>query len=583
MTQALLREEAVRALTGALGAGVPDAATVASALSPAKSAAHGDFAFPSFVLAKTLRKPPPAIAAELATAANARLGEGTVIQRVEAAGPFVNVFVAPEARARLTLEAIHAQGEGYGCSDAGGGQAVCVDFSSPNIAKPFGIGHLRSTVIGNAICNLYRACGWRPVGINHLGDWGKQFGMLMVALTEQGGEAELEQAAADGGVGGAMAKLYELYVRIHNDVEGDPGIEARAKDWFLRLEAGDADARRLWERCKEVSLAEFRRVYARLGMSESFEHWWGESHYEGEPMARVVRELDGGGLLAESDDARVVFLEEEELPPCLIVKADGATLYATRDLAGAIFRQEAESAARLVYVVGAEQTLHFRQIFRVLAKMGYPWAGECLHVPFGRIQGMSTRKGTMVLLDEVLGEAVARVARIVADRDYPEEERARIAEQVGVGAIIFADLSNQRIKDWDFDWGQLLNFNGRTGPYLQYGYVRTGGVLEKWGRPVAPEGVDWSKLCDDDAANLLRRLSAFPGVVARACEDHEPSVVSRYLLDLAEDNNRFYNARRVVDPDDPATSAARALLVQGVRTVLGNGLRLLGVALPERM
>jgi len=275
-----------------------------------------------------------------------------------------------------------------------------------------------------------------------------------------------------------------------------------------------------------------------------------------------------------------VFLEEEELPPCLIVKADGATLYATRDLAGAIFRQEAESAARLVYVVGAEQTLHFRQIFRVLAKMGYPWAGECLHVPFGRIQGMSTRKGTMVLLDEVLGEAVAR---IVADRDYPEEERARIAEQVGVGAIIFADLSNQRIKDWDFDWGQLLNFNGRTGPYLQYGYVRTGGVLEKWGRPVAPEGVDWSKLCDDDAANLLRRLSAFPGVVARACEDHEPSVVSRYLLDLAEDNNRFYNARRVVDPDDPATSAARALLVQGVRTVLGNGLRLLGVALPERM
>lgn len=591
MSDAWFKERAVEALVGALGDGVPDAQTVAQALSPSKKAGQGDYAFPCFVLAKALRKAPPAIAAELTEAVAARLQGSSDLSRVEQAGPYVNVHVDPAARARVTLQAIEEQGPAYGSSDAGGGRAVCVDFSSPNIAKPFGIGHLRSTVIGSAICNLYRACGWNPVGINHLGDWGKQFGMLMVSLTERGGEQRLDDADRP------MAELYRLYVEIHAAAKSDSGIEPKAKEWFRRLEQGDTEARRLWQRCVDVSLEVFRQVYDRLGVASNITHWWGESHYEGEPMARVLREAGERGVLADSEGAQVVFLDDRyNLPPCLLVKADGATLYATRDLASAIYRQESTDAVRLVYVVGAGQRDHFRQIFAVLGKLGYAWADECHHVPFGLIMGMSTRKGTMVLLDEVLAQAVAKVRAVLEDRDYPAADKDRIAEQVGVGAIVFADLSAQRVKDWEFDWAQLLNFQGRSGPYLQYAFVRMGSVLDKYAEVfdgpatasetlAAPAESDpaWSALTDDESQDLLRRLGEFPGVVARACEEHEPSVVSRYLLDLAESNNRFYSQRKVVDAADPVTSRARARLTAAVRTVLATGLTLLGVALPDRM
>ncbi len=583
MSEAWFKERVAEALTGALGDGVPDAQTVARALSPSRKPGQGDYAFPCFVLAKELRKPPPAIAADLVAAVQARVAEAPELALVEQAGPYVNVHVDQGARARVTLEAINEQGPAYGSSSSGEGRPVCVDFSSPNIAKPFGIGHLRSTVIGSAICNLYRACGWNPVGINHLGDWGKQFGMLMVALTEHGGQERLT------GADKPMAELYKLYVEIHAAAKEDDSIEPLAKEWFRRLEQGDSEARRLWQRCVDVSLAEFQGVYDRLAVTHNITHWWGESHYEGEPMARVLREASERGVLAESDGAQVVFLDDvdDKLPPCLLVKADGATLYATRDLASAIYRQETTGASRLVYVVGAGQRDHFRQVFGVIGKLGYDWADECHHVPFGLIMGMSTRKGTMVLLDEVLAQSVAKVREVLADRDFPDDEKDRIAEQVGVGAIIFADLSAQRVKDWDFDWDQLLNFHGRSGPYLQYAYVRMGSVLDKYAGVFADSPasgvVDWSALTDDEAQDLLRRLGQFPDVLARACDEHEPSVVSRYLLDLAESNNRFYSARRVVDVEDPATSQARAMLTGAVRTVLGVGLTLLGVALPDRM
>lgn len=581
MSEAWLRERVATALTGVLGDGVPDAETVNRALAPSKKAGQGDYAFPCFVLAKELRQAPPAIAADVLAALQTRIDEAPELLKAEQAGPYVNVYVDPTARARVTLGAIAEAGAAYGTSDAGQGRAVCVDFSSPNIAKPFGIGHLRSTVIGSAICNLYRACGWNPVGINHLGDWGKQFGMLMVALTERGGEERLDATDAP------MAELYKLYVEIHAD--DDPTIEATAKGWFRRLEQGDAEARRLWQRCVDVSLVEFSAMYERLGVTDNLTHWWGESHYEGEPMDRVLAEAREREVLAESDGAQVVFLDDvdETLPPCLLVKADGATLYATRDLASAIYRQEETDAARLVYVVGAGQRVHFQQIFGVLGKLGYGWSEACSHVPFGLILGMSTRKGTMVMLDDVLAQAVSKVREVIEDRDYPDADKDVIAEQVGVGAIIFADLSSQRVKDWEFDWEQLLNFHGRTGPYLQYAYVRMGSVLDKFeavfgGKPAADEA-QWSALTDPEAQDLLRRLGTFPEVVARACEEHEPSVVSRYLLDLAESNNRFYSQRRVVDEADPGTSAARAVLTDGVRTVLASGLSLLGVALPDRM
>ena len=577
MSEAVFRKLVLDALAGALGDGVPDVAIIDGALVPCARPEQGDFAFPCFVLSKTLRQPPAAIAGSLAEAVARRLQPGGPLARAEASGPYCNVFVDPHARARLTLTGVFEAGPAWGTSDAGAGRSVTVDFSSPNVAKPFGIGHLRSTVIGNAICNLYRATGWRPVGINHLGDWGRQFGMLMVSLAERDGLRSLDAAAEP------MAELYRQYVAIHAAAEDEPEVAGRAREWFLRLERGDGDARALWQRCVDVSLAEFRKVYERLGVGGNLSRWWGESHYEGEPMARVVRELEAAGLLVESDGARVVFLEEEGLPPCLVVKGDGATLYATRDIASAVYRQEHEDAARLVYVVGAAQATHFQQVFAVLRRLGYAWAEACVHVPFGLIQGMSTRRGTMVLLDDVLEEAVRRVSTIVADRDYPDDEKAVIAEQVGVGAVVFADLANQRMRDWEFDWEQLLAFQGRTGPYLQYTAVRTASVLERYGEEIDVEGIDWARLSDPEARDVVRRLGAFPDVVARACDEHEPSAVGRYLLDLAESNNRFYNARRVVDPGDPETSRARALLVHAVRTVLVNGLTLLGVPVPGRM
>jgi len=577
MSEPWFRQQALDVLVGALGDELPDEATVDRALVPSAKPEQGDYAFPCFVLARALRRPPPAIAQDLAAAVAERLTPGGPIARVEALGPYCNLFVDSETRARITLSSLLEAEAGFGCSDEGAGRAVTVDFSSPNVAKPFGIGHLRSTVIGNAVCNLYRATGWRPVGINHLGDWGRQFGMLMVSLADREGEASLDTADAP------MSELYRQYVAIHAAAKDEPEIEDRAREWFRRLEQGDAEARRLWQRCVDVSLAEFRRTYARLGVGDNLVHWWGESHYEGEPMARVVRELRSSSLLEESEGAQVVFLEDEKLPPCLILKGDGATLYATRDLASAIYRQESTGAVRLVYVVGAAQATHFRQLFSVLRRLGYPWAAECVHVPFGLIQGMSTRRGTMVLLDDVLDEAVRRVRAIVDDREYADEEKARIAEQVGLGAVVFADLANQRTRDWEFDWEQLLNFQGRTGPYLQYTTVRMASILERYGQTVSAEGIDWSALCDAEAADLVRRLATFPQVVARACQEHEPSIVSRFLLDLAESNNRFYNARKVIDPAEPDTTRARALLVHAVRAVLVNGLTLLGVPIPERM
>ncbi len=541
---------------------------------------QGDYALPAFTLAKKLGTSPAKIATRLAERAASLLPGYPMFSEVEAAGPFLNLSVSPRVRAEATIRDIRAAGERYGWSDRGQGRVVMVDFSSPNIAKPFGIGHLRSTVIGSAVCNLYRAQGFEPVGVNHLGDWGKQFGMLMVALEDlPDGMAGLDQAEDP------VDFLFKLYVDVHRRAEEDPGIEDRARAWFKRLEQGDREARAIWQRCVDVSMAEFRRIYRLLGVEHNITHYWGESHYEGEPMARVVRELEAKGLLEESEDAKVVFMDDD-LPPCLILKSDGTTLYATRDIAAAIYRQEVLGAWRLVYVVGAPQALHFKQVFQVLRKMGYDWADNCVHVPFGLIRfpdgAMSTRKGKIVLLKEVLDRSVELVRKIIADRDYPEEEKERVARQVGIGAVIFADLSASRIKDWEFEWDELLNFNGRTGPYLQYTHARLGAVLRKYGEPV-PSDFDPDRLLDAPSQSLLRALGRFPDTVSEACEQHEPSMVSRYLLDLAEALNTFYNANRIIDRSDPDTTGARVALVHAVRTVLGNGLGLLGIPIPERM
>ena len=539
---------------------------------------QGDYALPTFSLARTLRRAPALIAGGLAAEANERLGDFPALARVEAAGPFVNVFVEPTVRARQTLAEVHERAERYGDSDAGAGRVVAIDFSSPNIAKPFGIGHLRSTVIGSALCNLYRSQGYTPAGINHIGDWGKQFGMLMVAL-EQEGLQRLEQADDK------VDYLFRLYVDVHRRADEDPQVEEQARGWFRRLEQGDASAREMWQRCVGASLEEFDRIYELLGVSHNFDRVWGESHYEGAPMDRVVQELRDAELLVESNDAHVVFLGEDQ-PPCLILKSDGATLYATRDLAAAIYRKEAFDAWRLVYVVGVPQSLHFGQVFEVLRRMGYGWADNCVHVPFGLIRfpdgAMSTRRGRVVLLKDVLARAAAMAAEIMAERGYAADEMALIAEQVGIGAVIFADLSAGRIKDWEFRWEELLNFNGRTGPYLQYTHARLASLLRKHGGPV-PERFDGACLADPAAQAVLRTIGRFPATLGAALEQHEPALVARYLLDLAETLNTFYNAHRILDAPEPGARGARVALVAAVRQVLANGLRLLGIPIPERM
>jgi len=538
---------------------------------------QGDYALPAFTLARTLRRAPAQIAKDLAAEAAERLEAWPTLGKVEAAGPFLNVFVDPVVRAERTVCAVLKEGEGYGQSTQGQGRVVVIDFSSPNIAKPFGIGHLRSTVIGSALCNLYRSQGYRPVGVNHIGDWGKQFGMLMVALEAEGLQ-RLDEATDK------VDYLFRLYVEVHRQAESDPSVEEQARAWFRRLEQGDAAARAMWERCVAASLDEFERIYRQLGVSGNFDRVWGESHYEGAPMERVVDELRSADLLQSSDDAQVVFLGDDQ-PPCLILKSDGATLYATRDLAAAIHRKEAFEAWRLVYVVGTPQSLHFRQVFDVLGRMGYSWADNCVHVPFGLIRfpdgAMSTRRGKVVLLKDVLDRAAALASEIMAERGYSEEERALIAEQVGIGAVIFADLSAGRIKDWEFRWDELLNFNGRTGPYLQYTHARLSSLLRKHAGPV-PETFEGEALGDTASQALLRAVGRFPATVAAALEQHEPSQVARYLLDLAEALNTFYNSNRVLDAPEPARSA-RVALVAAVRQVLANGLRLLGIPIPERM
>ena len=530
----------------------------------------GEYALPCFPLAKALRRHPGQIASELAE----RIRPGGGILAAEAAGPYLNFRVDRKALAEYILMEVYEKGEQYGGSDEGRGEVVVIDFSSPNIAKPFGVHHLRTTAIGWSLYRLYGALGYKPVGINHLGDWGTQFGKLIVAFRRWGDEKALESDP--------IGHLLELYVRFHSEAESQPELEDEAKAWFKRLEDGDEEARRLWERFRDLSLREFRKVYELMGVS--FDYYWGESFYN-DRIPEVVQRLRELGLARESEGALVVDLSEYDMPSCLILKSDEASLYATRDIAAAIYRWEKFKFAKMLYVVGADQQLHFRQVFQVLKLMGCEWADRCVHVPFGLMRfrhgKMSTRKGRIVLLEEVFGRAIELVRGIIEEKNPGLEDKDEVARKVGVGAVVFANLKGRRIKEAIFDWDEVLNFDGETGPYLQYTHARLCSILRKYGE--APDSrVDFGLLEKPEEWAVLRLLERFPEAVRSAAYQYEPGILAGHMIDLATAANKFYNAHRVIGVDREL-SRARALLVYAAKTVLARGLYLLGIEAPEEM
>lgn len=564
-------------LTHAFASGIAGALAlpleqVLSLVKPAE-ATHGDLSFPTFGLAKTLRKAPPAIAAELASKLQVAGME------VAAAGPYVNARFQSIPFAAEVLEEVRSSKEHYASSEEGLGKTAVIDYSSPNIAKPIGFHHIRTTVLGHALANLHRHLGWRVEGINYLGDWGKQFGLVAVGFEVFGDPARRQD----------MAHLVDVYVKANARAEADPVFDERARGFFRRMEQGDKEALQLWNEFREASLVGFRPLYARLGIH--FEHIEGESRYEGR-MDRVIDEIARTVGVRESDGALVVDLPyAENEPPILLKKTDGSTLYATRDLAAAEDRWERFHFEKSLYVVARDQALHFAQVFRVLKAMAKPWADRCVHVAFGRIAGMSTRKGEVVLLTDVLDEARDRALEKVRENQAAgrihSDDVETLAEQVGLGAVLFGDLKNRRNSDYTFDWDEVLSFEGHTGPYLQYAHARACSVLSRGGG--VPESFDPSALALPEEDAVVRAVALLPRAVRGALEAYEPSFVASHLLEVAAAFSRWYTlgnqdrTKRVLTEDDPRARAARLALTDAVRITLRVGLSLLGIPTPENM
>ncbi len=532
----------------------------------------GDYALPCFALAKIFRKAPHLIAEEL----SAQIATGERISEVRPAGPYLNFFVPKANLVEETLSAVLEQGADYGRGDRGVGKTVVIDFSHPNIAKPFGIHHLRSTVIGNALRNIYRALGYDVIGVNHLGDWGSQFAKLILAWNYWG-EGELTADIT-------IQKLLELYVRINEEIEDNPKLEQEARDWFRRLEDGDEEAVRMWQVCVDVSFKEFDRVYDMLGIG--FESIAGESFYQ-DKMPATLERLRSKGLLTESDGATIVDLGKWDMPPLIALRSDDATLYGTRDLAALEYRWGTYRFEKLLYVVDVAQSLYFRQLFQVLELMEYDWREKCAHVQFGRLRfkdgsGASTRRGNVVFLEDVLNRAIELTRKIIADKNPDLPNSDQIARDVGIGAIIFADLDSKRTRDIVFDWEEVLNFNGETGPYLQYTHARYCSVLRRYDGTLPPRDIDFALLNEPEAIEVVKCLARFPGQIQKAADEYEPSVVTTLMIELCTVANRFYNAHQVISEQADLTTA-RVALVYAIKTVLASGLTLLGMKTPEQM
>lgn len=530
----------------------------------------GDFAFPCFKLAKVFRKAPNLIAEDIAQKIQVK-GE---ISKVMPLGGYVNFFVNKSQLAETVIKDVLTKKENYGHSDLGQNKAVVIDFSSPNIAKPFHIGHIRTTVIGNALYKIYNSQGYNVVRINHLGDYGTQFGKLIVAFKLWGDKEAVEA--------NPIPELLKLYVRFHEEAESKPEMEDEARAWFTKLENGDEEAKALWQWFRDESLKEFARVYDLLDIE--FDSYAGESFYS-DKMGAVIEKINEKGLLVQSQGTNVVDLEAYNMPPALITKNDGSTLYMTRDLAAAIYRKNTYDFDKCIYVVGSQQSLHFQQLFKVLELMGFEWSKDLIHVPFGMValeEGtMSTRKGRVVFLEDVLKQAVEKTKEIVLAKNPDAKNVDEIAKQVGVGAVVFQELSNSRIKDYTFSWSRTLSFEGETGPYVQYTHARCCAVLRKAQEEVTTD-INYDLLSEGDGAEVLKVIGSFNKSILTAMRKNEPHIVTRFVLDLAQAFNKFYHDNPIL-VDDVEIRKARLALVAATRQTIENALALLGMQAPERM
>ena len=539
-----------------------------------KDANNGDYAFPCFRLAKELKKAPPMIANDIKE--KIQIDE-TIIEKVEVVGGYLNFYIQQKKMVEEVLKQIDVQEE-YGKSEIGKGKNIVIDYSAPNIAKPFHIGHLRSTVIGGALYNIYQYLGYHTIGVNHLGDYGTQFGKLIEGYKLWGKEYNIEEDPIN--------ELTKIYIRINQVCKEDEKVLEQCRMNFKLLEDGDPYCTEIWEKFRNLSLKEFQKVYDLLG--SHFDSWNGEAFYS-DKMPEVIEILEKTGKLVESQGAKIIDLEDKGIhTPCIIQKSNGSTTYATRDLAAILYRARTYDFDKALYVVSYEQTLHFKQVFEVAKLLGIneKYTNGLKHVPFGMVSlptgKMSTREGNIVKLEELLNESIARAKEIIEEKNPELEDKDEVAKKVGVGAVIFNDLSNSRIKDEVFDWNQILNFQGETGPYVQYTYVRTKSVLEKAGYMPTIEEIKFDKLLDESSKNIIKLIYNFENILIQVTEKEEPSILSRYLIDLAKAFSNFYNDNKIL-VEDKDIQNARVYLTYAVGKVLKTGANLLGIEMPNKM
>lgn len=544
-----------------------DQEAIFNLLEQPKKSDMGDIAFPAFSLAKVERKAPQMIATEIAEKINSQ-----AFEKVVATGPYVNFFLDKKAISGAVLKEIISQGEDYAQQDEGQKQNITIDLSSPNIAKPFSVGHLRSTVIGDALSNIFKKMGYNTIKVNHLGDWGKQFGLLMVAYKKWGNKEAVEANPID--------ELLELYVRINAEIENDPSLDDEGRLWFKKLEDGDPEATQLWQWFRDESLVEFNRIYKLLNVE--FDSLNGEAFYN-DKMDEAVQILEEKGLLEESRGASIVNLDDVELPPAMIKKSDGATLYITRDIATAIYRARTYNFVKNVYAVGQEQSNHFRQLIAVLKKMGFDWSDDMIHVDFGLVtknrQKLSTRKGNIILLEPTLQEAISRAKAQIEAKNPDLENKEQVAQAVGVGAVKFYDLKTDRRNGYDFDLEAMVSFEGETGPYIQYAYARIQSLLRK--ADFQPNAETSYSLNDAESWEIIKLLQDFARVIKRASDNYDPSLIAKYAISLAQAFNKYYAHTRILDESPERDS--RLALSYATAVVLKEALRLLGVEAPEKM
>ena len=532
----------------------------------------GDLAFPCFPLAKVLRKAPPIIAQELAS----QLSSDEYIDKVDAVGGYLNFFYNRALFISDTVGNVISSGENWGKSDMGSGKTVLVEYSSPNIAKPFHIGHLFSTAVGNSLAKIYKFLGYDVQSLNHLGDWGTQFGKLISAYKRWGNPEVIEKDPIN--------ELLKIYVKFHEEAEKEPALEDEAREYFKKLEDGDEETTALWKYFKDQSLVEFRRVYDMLGVS--FDSYNGEAFYS-DKMDEVVDLLRQSGLLVESEGAQVVDLSDMNMPPCIILKSDGATIYATRDIAAALYRHRTYNFDKNIYVVGLPQSLHFRQIFETMKRAGWEWSKDCTHVGFGLVKlpgkSMSTRHGDVVFLEDVLNESIEKTRAIIENNGSDVGDVDDVSKKIGIGAILYTFLKNSREKDIVFSWDTMLDFDGESAPYCMYGYARGKSILRR------AEGIDYSdadmsKAVSDDAYTLVKALNGFGDAVKDAADKNEPFYVNRYVTGLVKAFNKFYNTNPIMRDDvDEDTKKARLAIVNATCNVIKSALGLLGIDVVESM